>query len=271
MTRDSTDVQEVATWIDAPRGPGGAWQLDRCFPWNWRHWLAAMPEASFRSVMRGHGVKKFGLRPIVGTIDPLPQMRGPVWDFYVVLDCVPNVVVFLHPSQHGPLRKVTDACDEARALAGRRCARGGVSVKERALYPGGLAPRVNPQGPHWQELSVDPRNLFGGGGPEAKAPPSPSPSLVARAAALAADSGWPAAGPAAPWREAGGAAAGVELAAALEEGRAAAEVTASPASPWTPWTQVGACCVGPPTFLPAAALAADPSMFGRVLALSSAG
>ncbi len=88
LTHDPTDVQQVATWVDAPRGPGGAWQLHRCFPWNWRHWLAALPEETFRSVLRGHGVKKFGVRPIEGTIDPLPQMRGPVWDFYVVLDCV---------------------------------------------------------------------------------------------------------------------------------------------------------------------------------------
>ncbi len=59
--------------LGADRGPAGRWEEARTLPFNWRHWLAALPQETFDRILQGHGVLAFGCRPIVGTTDPLPS------------------------------------------------------------------------------------------------------------------------------------------------------------------------------------------------------
>ncbi|MCP4244919.1 MAG: hypothetical protein GY772_30625, partial [bacterium] len=168
-------LQGTPQWRGADRGPAGRWEEGVTLPFNWRHWLAALPQETFDRILQGHGVLAFGCRPIVGTTDPLPSMRGPVWDFYVVLESASMQCVYLHPSQKGPLLKITWATDEGRAANLGRCARGGLSVKERSLYPGGLPPRRYPHPPQREEDPVDPAFLFGC--PSAPVAPAAAPRV----------------------------------------------------------------------------------------------
>ncbi|MCP4244407.1 MAG: hypothetical protein GY772_28015, partial [bacterium] len=154
-------LQETPQWRGADRGPAGRWETGGTLPFNWRHWLAALPQETFDRVVQGHGVLAFGCRPIVGTTDPLPSMRGPVWDFYLVLDSAPMQCVYLHPSQKGPLLKITWATEEERAENIRRCARAGVPGHGRSLDPGGPPPRRCPHPPLRAEAPVDPALLYG--------------------------------------------------------------------------------------------------------------
>ena len=119
-----------------------------------------------RELLHGGIITAAGCRPIVGTVDPLPGMLGPVWDIYVTV--TPALAggsartVYVHPSSDGKLTRIATGTDAQRAERLRAVRHRGVRAKLLALYPG-MPPRVHPRGPQeqigWEQV---PELLLGG-------------------------------------------------------------------------------------------------------------
>ena len=159
----STPV-EYCEWIPAERGQAGYWLPHRS-QWFFREWVNEWsPE--HRELLRGGIITAAGCRPIVGTVDPLPGMLGPVWDIYVTV--TPALAggsartVYVHPSSDGKLTRIATGTDAQRAERLRAVRHRGVRAKLLALYPG-MPPRVHPRGPQeqigWEQV---PELLLGG-------------------------------------------------------------------------------------------------------------
>ena len=132
--------------------------------WYFREWVNEW-SLEHSQLLHGGVITAAGCRPVVGTVDPLPGMRGPVWDIYVEITPalaggVPRTI-YVHPSSDGKLTRIATGTDAERAES-LAAVRGGVRAKLLALYPG-MPPRVHPRGPQEQIGSEQVAGLLLGG------------------------------------------------------------------------------------------------------------
>ena len=157
----------IPQWHPAQKGQIGEWNPAEQRIWDWRRFLAALSVDNYDTLTGGVGVLQFGLRPVAGTIDPLPNTRGPIWNFYMVLDDDEQTTVHFHPgSKENKIKRWDFRSDQARAAAQAELSvdpKSRISASLRALYQSMPARKKKyPRQVHEESEELQAR-LYGGG------------------------------------------------------------------------------------------------------------